>query len=59
MASRAAYHNQCMGCHEKSQAGPTGCNECHALNAPDHKKLVKLGDKPSPQDVDPRMPALP
>ena len=48
---KAAYHNQCMGCHEKSQAGPTGCTECHALNAPDHKELVKLGDKPSPQDV--------
>ena len=28
---KAAYHQSCMGCHTK-MGGPTGCQDCHALN---------------------------
>lgn len=48
---KAAYHNQCIGCHTERHAGPTGCTECHANNVPDHKELVKLTGKPSPSEV--------
>jgi len=24
-----AYHEQCMGCHEKDDQGPTDCEDCH------------------------------
>jgi len=24
-----AYHEQCMGCHEKDDQGPTDCDDCH------------------------------
>lgn len=26
---KGAYHAQCMGCHQESESGPTGCTECH------------------------------
>jgi Class III cytochrome C family len=26
---KAAYHRQCMGCHEKMGSGPLGCTDCH------------------------------
>jgi hypothetical protein len=29
---KAAYHWNCLGCHENS-GGPTGCEDCHARNA--------------------------
>lgn len=29
---KAAYHRNCLGCHEDS-GGPTGCKDCHARNA--------------------------
>jgi hypothetical protein len=29
---KAAYHWNCLGCHEDS-GGPTGCEDCHARNA--------------------------
>ena len=28
---KAAYHWNCLGCHEDS-GGPTGCDDCHARN---------------------------
>ncbi|MDP8256633.1 MAG: cytochrome c3 family protein [Candidatus Alcyoniella australis] len=27
---KAAYHNQCMGCHREYGAGPLKCDECHS-----------------------------
>lgn len=48
---KAAYHRQCLECHQKRQAGPTGCTDCHAKNVPDHAKLVNLPDRPDPLTV--------
>ncbi|MCG2763192.1 MAG: tetrathionate reductase family octaheme c-type cytochrome [Desulfarculaceae bacterium] len=48
---KAALHRQCMGCHEKRKQGPVGCTDCHAKKVPDHRKLVKLPDKPGPLEV--------
>lgn len=28
---KGAYHQNCLGCHSKT-GGPTGCEDCHALN---------------------------
>lgn len=28
---KAAYHWNCLGCHEES-GGPTGCEDCHSIN---------------------------
>ena len=28
---KAAYHQNCMGCHDKT-GGPTGCQDCHVRN---------------------------
>jgi hypothetical protein len=28
---KAAYHQNCMGCHEQ-MGGPTGCQDCHTRN---------------------------
>ncbi len=27
--ARAAYHGQCIGCHQKDNQGPVGCTSCH------------------------------
>ncbi|MBM4372816.1 MAG: cytochrome c3 family protein, partial [Deltaproteobacteria bacterium] len=27
---KAAYHEQCIGCHRKDDQGPTDCSDCHA-----------------------------
>ena len=48
---KAAYHQQCMGCHEKSNQGPVDCTGCHLKNVPDHKELVKLPKDPKPEEV--------
>jgi len=48
---KAAFHQQCTGCHQEMNKGPTDCLGCHRKNIPDHKELVKLGDNPSPSDV--------
>jgi len=48
---KAAYHQQCMGCHKTEGKGPTGCRECHLENVPDHSRLVKLPDNPEPSQV--------
>ncbi len=48
---KAAYHRQCLDCHQKRQKGPSGCTDCHVKNVPDHAKLVNLPDKPDPISV--------
>ncbi|WP_081435905.1 tetrathionate reductase family octaheme c-type cytochrome [Desulfatibacillum aliphaticivorans] len=48
---KAAYHRQCMTCHEEQEKGPLGCTDCHGKNVPDHSKLVKLPKNPSPTQV--------
>lgn len=48
---KAAYHIQCMGCHEDMKKGPVDCLGCHGRNVPDHKELVKLQPTPDPWDV--------
>ncbi len=41
---KAAYHQQCMECHQAEAKGPTDCKGCHLKNVPDHKELVNLPD---------------
>jgi hypothetical protein len=48
---KAAFHQQCSGCHEEMQQGPTDCLGCHRKNVPDHKELVQLADNPPPSEV--------
>ena len=48
---KAAYHMQCMNCHERMKKGPVSCEGCHAKRATDHKDLVKLPENPTPQQV--------
>jgi len=48
---KAAYHLQCISCHEQQQRGPQACVDCHLQKVPDHQELVKLPDDPSPSDV--------
>ncbi len=48
---KAAYHQQCMECHEKSNQGPVECIGCHQKNVPDHGELVKLPENPEPSEV--------
>lgn len=48
---KAAYHQQCMGCHTDMKKGPVSCEGCHAKRPVDHKELVKLPADPTPQEV--------
>lgn len=48
---KAAYHQQCTGCHQTMKKGPTDCLGCHSKNIPDHKLLVQLSGSPQPSDV--------
>jgi hypothetical protein len=48
---KAAYHQQCMGCHQNRAKGPVDCNGCHMKNVPDHQTLVKLDADPKPWEV--------
>lgn len=48
---KAAYHQNCMGCHEEMDQGPVSCIGCHRENVPDHKELVKLETDPKPWEV--------
>ncbi|MDK2956960.1 MAG: hypothetical protein PWQ57_2456 [Desulfovibrionales bacterium] len=48
---KAAYHQQCIGCHQAMRKGPTDCAGCHAKSHVDHKDLVQLPDDPTPQQV--------
>lgn len=48
---KAAYHQQCMSCHERMNKGPVDCTGCHRKNVPDHKDLVKLPMDPAPLQV--------
>lgn len=48
---KAAYHQQCMGCHQERNKGPVGCTECHPKKIPDHRNLVELPENPDPLTV--------
>lgn len=48
---KAAYHMQCVDCHQKKNKGPVDCIGCHAQNVLDHKQLVKLPENPAPEQV--------
>jgi hypothetical protein len=48
---KAAFHKQCIECHQKEQNGPISCTGCHLKNVPDHKQLVKLPENPKPSEV--------
>ncbi len=48
---KAAYHLNCMGCHEKMHQGPVDCGGCHRKNVHDHDKLVQLPANPEPTQV--------
>ncbi|MFA6008960.1 MAG: cytochrome c3 family protein [Desulfobacteraceae bacterium] len=48
---KAAYHMNCIQCHQKMNQGPVDCTGCHQKNVPDHKKLVAFKHKPSPTEV--------
>lgn len=48
---KAAYHTQCMGCHERMKKGPVSCEGCHAKRGVEHKDLVRLSPNPTPQEV--------
>ena len=48
---KAAFHLQCIACHEEKNKGPQSCRGCHLKNVPDHRDLVKLPDNPDPFQV--------
>jgi hypothetical protein len=48
---KAAYHQQCMGCHQQMNRGPVDCNGCHRKNMQDHKELIHLAANPQPSQV--------
>jgi hypothetical protein len=48
---KAAYHQQCMGCHKEMDKGPIDCAGCHRKNVPDHKDKIQLAANPKPSQV--------
>jgi len=48
---KAAYHLQCMGCHEDMEMGPVACEGCHTKNVVDHERLVNLPPDFTPMQV--------
>ncbi len=48
---KAAYHQQCMGCHRDMNQGPIDCLGCHSKNVPDHSDLIQLAAHPEPSQV--------
>lgn len=48
---KAAYHQQCMGCHKEMDKGPIDCGGCHRKNIPDHKDKIQLAANPEPSQV--------
>ena len=48
---KAAYHLQCVGCHETAGEGPVRCEGCHLKNLPSHEELVVLSPDPTPFEV--------
>ncbi len=48
---KAAYHQQCMGCHREMNKGPIDCAGCHRKNVPDHKEKIQLAKSPEPSQV--------
>jgi hypothetical protein len=51
MGLKAAYHQQCMGCHREMDKGPIDCAGCHRKNVPDHKDKIQLAANPEPSQV--------
>lgn len=45
---KAAYHEKCLGCHDKAAKGPVGCADCHlpkyGKDAQKAAKYCELGD---------------
>ena len=48
---KAAYHQQCMGCHKEMDKGPVSCTGCHSKNSPDHSDKIELTSNPEPSHV--------
>jgi len=48
---KAAYHMQCLGCHDEAGTGPVGCVECHWKKVPDHEARVILPLSTTPTQV--------
>jgi hypothetical protein len=48
----AAYHRQCLGCHEKMQLKQTGCKDCHEEKANVPVGKLSLTDAVQNQPVD-------
>jgi hypothetical protein len=48
---KAAYHQQCLGCHQEMNKGPVDCAGCHRKNGPDHKNHIQLAANPEPSQV--------
>lgn len=48
---KAAYHLQCMACHDKEGKGPVSCTGCHAKKPTDHADIVRLPANPEPTEV--------
>ena len=48
---KAAYHQQCMGCHKQMDKGPIDCAGCHRKNVPDHTDKIQLAANPEPSQV--------
>ncbi len=48
---KGAYHQRCIGCHERENTGARTCIDCHLNQVPEHKELVKLPPDPDPLEV--------
>jgi len=51
---KGAYHQQCIGCHEKlgqDARAPVDCIGCHRRNTPDHRSLVSVNETVSGPEV--------
>ncbi len=51
---KGAYHQQCIGCHEKQPAdanAPVDCRGCHRPRVPDHAPLLTLVGAATPRQV--------
>lgn len=50
---KGAYHQQCIGCHEKSalKTAPTDCQSCHHRFVPSHDQLIDIVGHPDPRTV--------
>jgi hypothetical protein len=44
-----AAHGRCVSCHEKAEAGPTACRDCHVKAAPPEPTVIEAGLSASPE----------